>query len=354
MLFNNLKLDKIVVHEVFQRTVDGPLKPRLGTTLEVLAKDAVDVFCSRVANALGKGSKCVEMALLEGGDDSACALTTRLLNCEKNEFILQSQQAATLLTKAQTSTGYPGGLMIVFSGTVGPANHPYVGYLKAEPQNGFRQTTTDGQSILEFLHKLFLTPDSKVYKIGMFIHCPDECDDDNPYRCFLFDSNISKKEATAAAAYFYQSFLGLTHLVESAKLTRDFINYTRQFIKKLDVPEEKRFELNTALVTYVKTDQSELISMSEFADRYLPDDDTRDEYESFCVSKKLPDHAFAKDLSESGSLLKVRTIKFGKNVKLTGPADSLGKLISIKPIEGENEGEMWTQITVKAKMLGEQ
>lgn len=353
MLFNNLKLDKIVVHEVFQKGYDGPVHPRLGTSLEVLEKNAVDVFCSRVANALGAGSKCVEMALMKVEEGSVCSLTHQLINAPDNDFIIQSQHAPTLLTQAQTSTGYPGGLMIVFNGTVSSSNYPYVGYLKAEPQNGFRQIMDKGKSVLEFLNKLFLTPDSKVYKIGMFVDCQNKEEDAPPYRCFLFDSNITKKESSGAAAYFYQGFLGLTHLVESAQTTRDFVMHTRKFISKLEISEEEKFELRTALVTYVKIDQSTVISTGEFAKRYLPDLDMRDEYESYCSTNNIPASSFTKDLSECGTLLTNRTVKFAKNLKLVGPAESLGELVKIVPIEGENEGEQWTQITLKAKFLGE-
>ena len=49
---------------------------------------------------------------------------------------------ADKLADAQQAKNLPGGILVVFSGTVGPASHPFVGVIKAEKQSGFRERGT--------------------------------------------------------------------------------------------------------------------------------------------------------------------------------------------------------------------
>ncbi|QGY41557.1 hypothetical protein GM415_15990 [Pseudodesulfovibrio cashew] len=346
----NLRLTRMVVHEVKQRTPDGLVPPNLGDTLEKLDRAADTTFRNRVTEAFGAGGKSVEMACTNTGSGSAFELTGKLLASSNSEFIKISEEAATKLTDAQTRTQIPGGLLIVFSGTVQNPGRPFIGYLKAEPQDGFHRTTKDGREKLEFLKKLFLTRESKVYKIGMFVEMPSKNGSDPEYEYFLYDKNITKKQTSQAAAYFYQGFLGLSHLKKVAKLTHDFVVRTRQFISRLPLPEEKKFDLRSALISYVKTSQNATICPSEFANDYFVDEDTRDNYEAFCQKHEIPVTAFAKDLSECKKLFEKRTIHFRKGLTLSGPAETFGDVVEVEPYTPEGSDENWTRITVKADM----
>jgi hypothetical protein len=318
-----------------------------------LDKAATDIFLQRVAKAFGEGGKSVEMACLYTGPGSAYELAGKLLSADEAAFVKQSEQAASMLTDAQTSMSWPGGLLIVFSGTVQNPPRPYLAYLKAEPQDGFRQTVRDGKTFLELLDKLFLTRDSKVYKIGMFLQKGDGSKGGAPgFEQFLYDKNITKSQTSDAAAYFYQGFLGLTHLVEAARHTHDFVVQTRKFISKLPIPEEEKYDLRTALVAYVKTSQALTISPPEFAEAYFPTPEMKDDYEAFCKKNSVPFSTFAKNLSECAKLFTNRTIKFPRQIKLTGPAETFADMVEMKPLPRE-DGETWTNITVKGVMKGE-
>ncbi len=356
MLFENLKVDRLVVHEVHRRDNNGPKAPELSNNFEILTGEATAVFCSRLSDALGSASRSIEMSLGNIGAGSMFLLSKELLDAGDDDFIALSQEAARMLVRAQNAMTIPGGLLMVFQGVAGAPPKRYLGLLKAEPQTGFRQNRSSGQSLLEYINKLFLTPDSKVYKIGMFVEIAPPTsnisDWNNYYSCYLFDANIVSKEAAKAATYFYESFLGFTSLHNNAKTTRKFIETTRKFISKMSIQEEKKLDLYSALMAYIRADQSQVISVAEFATKYLSDPDSRDAYESFCKKQNLPEHSFSKDISESKSLLRRRKIKFGNDVQLSGPADKLGDLVDISAINGPNN-EQWTKITVKSPLLGE-
>lgn len=355
MIFENLKVTSLVVHEVHKRDSAGEKLPTFSESLEALTPEAHEVFRDRVGGALASPSRCVEMALKNKSEGSTFALVKRLLVANEAEFISTSRAAATNLSSVQTSIAFPGGLLMVFSGTVGAPEKRYTGFLKAEPQNGFRQGVQDGRNILEFLNKLFLTPDAKVYKIGMFIENDAEAHSESPengFRYFLFDANITSKETAKAATYFYESFLGFTLLQSGAKTTRKFIEVTKNFINQMSVDEETKLDLRSALTTYMRVDQNSVASVNDFGERYFSDPSTKDAFVQFAEKHHLPAQAFTKDLSESKSLLRRRKVRFGGDVQLSVPAESFAKLVSIKKVSGDNDAE-WTQITIREKLLGE-
>ena len=198
MLFENLKVDRLVVHEVHRRDNNGPKDPDLSNDFEVLTGEATTVFCTRLSDALGSASRSVEMSLGNSGVGSMFSLVRELLDADDPKFVSLSQEAARMLVRAQTAMTIPGGLLMVFQGAAGVPAKRYLGILKAEPQTGFRQNRSSGQSLLEYISKLFLTPDSKVYKIGMFAEkTKAEGEKDNwgdHYACYLFDANIVSKQ----------------------------------------------------------------------------------------------------------------------------------------------------------------
>lgn len=355
MIFENLKVMSLVVHEVHKRDSCGEKQPTLSNTLETLTPEAHEVFRERVGGALSSPSRCVEMALKNKAEGSTFVIARRLLGANEAGFISASQEAATNLSSAQTSMAFPGGLLMVFSGTVGAPEKRYAGFLKAEPQNGFRHGVKNGQNMLEFLNKLFLTPDAKVYKIGMFIENGVAAQGEsleNNFCYYLFDANITSKETAKAATYFYESFLGFTLLQSGAKITRQFIQITKNFINQMNVDEETKLDLRSALTTYMRTDQNPVASVKDFGDRYFSEPSTKDAFVLFAEQHHLPAQAFTKDLSESGSLLRRRKVRFGGDVLLSVPAKTFAKLVSIKKIFGDNDAE-WTQITIREKLLGE-
>ena len=72
--------------------------------------------------------------------------------------------------RAQLNRNIPGGMLIVFDGTVGAGNHAFLGTIKAETQSGFRRHEDEKKRIItEFLNNVFLTPATRLFKIAMFV-----------------------------------------------------------------------------------------------------------------------------------------------------------------------------------------
>lgn len=118
------------------------------------------------------------------------------------------------LAEAQTSPRWPGGVLIVLSGKVGSQPKPYLAVIKAETDRGFNVVEEKGVVSLKLIKKMLLSQTQKLYKIGMLVeinyqHPLENLYDQGNYRYFLFDHLLTSTETRSAAAYFYDSFLGM-------------------------------------------------------------------------------------------------------------------------------------------------
>ena len=119
----------------------------------------------------------------------------------------------------------PGGMVVVFTGTIGHPEQRYLGCIKAEPHDGFTLRRNAAQLTLELLKDLFLTPKAKLYKIGMFV---EPLKDNSPVQhdeqgCFgfsacVYDSLMTTSNRDAAAQYFYEGFLGCAFPENAARI----------------------------------------------------------------------------------------------------------------------------------------
>ena len=348
MTFENLQVQRVILHEVHPRLHDGnPVPPRHGQQLIKLPSDAMDVFKERIIDAMGSASQSMEMEIAEAGAGSAVAIADSLFGIADQKFIPRSAQFADKLTQVQVARNIPGGILVVFHGTVGAASHPFVGVIKAEKQTGFRELGTS----LQVLKDLFLTPASKLYKIGFFMR---ESTTSKPlpvgWRAFVYDSLMTAANRGGAAKYFFDLFLGCRIPVNSAYLTREFFENTREFIRDLPLKAEAKDDLLTSLYTYLKVDQRPSIQVNSFSTTYLPPD-SQDDYRTFMKNKKFPLTAVPKDTAELKSQLRKRRITFPGSIELSGPPESFKDLIKIKTIVPDagdgGSPNRWTQITVK-------
>lgn len=359
MPFQNLTINRIVMHEVFKRNEDRtPRPPKYGEHLIELDVDAKGVLQQRITNALGQSTHGVEMTVTESNDESAWKLGKRIVESQGNnlEFITASQALAAKLTVAQTSKGYPGGIVIAIDGTAGNPAKPFMCIIKAEPHGGFtKRESEDGVLMLEYLKDLILTPQAKLYKIGAFVkfdaHAATNQEPTKGWKAFLFDDQIKKGDKLGAAQYFYESFLGLSFPSNSAFQTKEFHTLTKEFIRNANITPEKKNDLLNALTTYLKADQTATVQVGAFSETYLHTPELKDAYTSYMEQKNFPQQAIIKDLSEVASALAQRKLLFSHNIKLTAPADQFEDYVRIEAIDGDPDenGNMpkWTKITVR-------
>jgi hypothetical protein len=355
MSFENLSIDRIIIHEIFKRTEQSMIEPDFGTQLEILDPEALGTLCDRTIRVMGSGTKNVELDIAQTNTDSAISLAKNIIDADDTLFIELSKDFALKLAHAQTSRQIPGGVLVIFSGKSGFPEKRIIGIIKAETHNGFvRQMGTNGVTSLQYLKDLLLTPQTKLYKMGVFIEEDPLTVDPLPigWRAFVYDDQISPKDQLDAAKYFYDLFLGCRFPETSARRTREFHDYTKEFIQKLSWSEEQKFDLHNALVTYLKVDKSPTIQTSVFSTTYLPDDETKDAYTQFMTTKKFPNGAIIKDLANVTALLKQRKITFSGNVKITAPIEEFNDLVKMRLIDGEKDehGQIpkWTEVIIRS------
>jgi hypothetical protein len=357
--FENLSINRVIVHQVFKRQVDRQIQqPRYGTALQVLGADDTAALQDRVVSALGSTSKCMGMSLVIAGAGSAFQLSRALIASDDALFIHHSRQLADLLAHAQERIDLPGGIVVVFNGTMGHPSKRIIGVIKAEAHNGF-SFPDSGALSLTFLRNLILTPGQKLYKMGVFIEADASLSNDasgDGWEAFLYDEGAI--ERNKAAQYFYSGFLGLSIPLDSARQTKSFYDLTKKFIGGLDVPEAAKVELNTGLFSYLKVEQTPTIDRSTFATRFLATVEMQDAFNNYMDKNNFPTGAVNKDISEIATLLKRRNFVFASDVRLSVPADNFESLVKIEPIEGERSPDgsvpQWTRITVRDRLKLEQ
>jgi hypothetical protein len=352
MAFENFAVQRLILHEVYRRRDDGQVvQPTYGGQLLQLPAQAMDAFKERVVDALGNHSQSMEMTVEDCERGSAIDIASTLLKSTDGAFVGESQKYADRLASVQVSRILPGGILAVFTGTVGATSHPYVGIIKAETQSGFSRTIRRGTIDARFLDDLFLTPAAKLYKIGMFVR-EGAARSTLPqgWRAIVYDSHMTARNREGAARYFFGLFLGCEIPANSAILTKSFFENTREFIRGLDVPAERKADLLTSLYTYLKVDQTPTIEVNTFSNTYIPTE-SRDPYRTFMAQRDFPTTAVQKDISDITNMLKLRKVAFQGGIKLTAPPEAFRDLIQIEtiPQDGARPGQpsSWTRITIR-------
>jgi hypothetical protein len=342
MSFENLVIEEVCLHQIFQRGDDRvPVPPQLGTSLLALTDDARATFAHRVTVAVGREAQCMEMTIAKSGPESAVSLASKLMSATPAEFVELSQKFATALTSAQTSRTIPGGMLAVFRGHSGYPVRKLVGVIKAEMQEGFRATRA---LQVEYFRDLFLTRQTKLYKLGIFRHDGTSGQLPSGWAAVVYDSQMSQSEREAAALYFYEGFLGLGLPQSAARSTKEFFRQTRDFISSLEMDEEEKADLYTSLYTYLKVDQSPTIQVSAFGAQTM-NAELADAYAAYMANNDFPAGIVPKDLSEVGSQLKRRRMRFARDLQLTGPAEAFKDLVEISTLDTATGP--WTNITIK-------
>ena len=330
------------------------LPPACADALETLDPEAIAAFRLRITEALS--SKGLQMRIAKYGTESFLGLAETMMKTSNDIFLSSSKVVATRLSESQLQRRIPGGMLIVLDGTVGVPPVPFIGVIKAEIQAGFRRSESNGRAVVEFLRNVFLTPATRLYKIGIMLRDNDSAPKPDGWRAFVFDSNISPSNREAAAAYFYDGFLGCELPGDGPYETMKFFDLTKEFVRATDLDGEKKRDVIDSLHVFVRDEQAVTFTADEFGERYLPLE-LRDDFLGFLEAKRFTPNAVVRDTSQMGNRLRRRRFKFGKDVELLASAEALRQKVTIEPIDGETvDGEtpIWTKIIIRQAMTGEQ
>jgi len=332
--FENFKLKRIIVHEIFTRETDS-VPPEFNDTLVDLNADAILELQKRIMDAVAHGSQCIQMDIEKTDASSAYALMAPFLDITpaNDLFVAMSKLLTERLASFQTSRNIPGGAVVVFDGTITGNNRNCVGVIKAEKHSGFSMQTQNNVKILEFFDNLLLTPQQKLYKIGFLVDIKDNAtlprkvEDSEMY---VFDSSNSKSTGKIAANYFYDNFLGCTYKRNSAMLTKEFFEHSKEFFtKKSKMSGEDIVNSVSALHTYLKVDKTPLVSVDDFGQKYLPDAATQDSYSTYMQSKKVPITSFQKNTDLIKNKLGQRKLKFSNDIRIYAPSENFDENVKI-------------------------
>ncbi|NKM30778.1 nucleoid-associated protein [Rhizobium laguerreae] len=353
MQLENLKISRVIMHEVLKRDDDRqPKPPVFGSALEDLEAAAKGAFTLRITEALSTQSKSIEMRISDFAAGSMVDIADRLLDVDEPGFLEISKEIAVRLAGAQKARSIPGGVVIAFDGSFGVPERKFLGVIKAETQSGFRRRRNAEKILTEFLDNIFLTPATRLYKIGFLVQEPK--DDGLDWRAIIFDSNISSSHRETAAQYFYEGFFGCLFPENGAYETSRFYDLTKEFVRRGPFTPDKKRDLGDALYTFVKTEQAATFTTHEFADKYLPNEQ-KDTYKRFMTSKRFPERAVVRDTAQMGARLRRRRFKFGDSIEFSVSPELLHnnevKIKEAPAVELGGEGtNIWSQITINRAM----
>ena len=360
-LFENLTISRVTIHEIFQIEEAGKkISPVYGESLVKLDNESMDALRDRILAAMGSASKSVQMQIIQKDQDSLIKRAIDLADGDDDNFIDKSKLIADKLVDAQSRRNLPGGILIAFDGSVGYPENRIVGFIKAETHTGFtKDVAPKGELILKFLKGLILTPQTKLYKIGIFSEeVANVGEAEKGWSAYVYDDLISGGDKGSAAIYFYEKFLGCGFPQSSARLTKAFFDLTRGFINGLDMDDGQKYNLHNALISYLLHNQSATIQVSEFSKTFIKKSSDRDAYGSHMKESDFPTIAVTKDLSDLLSVFKQRKIHFYNNIKLSAPADKFQEYVVIEPIDGDMDDDgsvqSWTKITIKDKIRNQE
>lgn len=347
----NLNIRRIAIHQVFERTETGDIRPpRYNSILTQLSEEGLNTLCQRVTDALGNNSHSIDMNIIRAEENSTFQILVRMIYEEDAQFLNMSKIIADKLAQCQANRRIPGGILVVFDGTVGNNNLKFIAVIKAESQAGFAlEAANSTEILLRYISELLLTPQQKLYKIGMFVEKePIEDGTDmrsaDEFYAVVYDQNMNNTETRNAALYFYKSFLGCAPHESSKKLTREFYTYTKDFINDLNVSDEVKVDLHNSLYDYLKMSRETTISVNDFASRYF-EPEVIDNYTLFMRNKSFPANAVYKDIEYIKPKLRRRQIRFTSKVKIIAPSEDFGNLVHI--VEQDETG---TTIKIQGKI----
>lgn len=333
----NLLIDDIVSHRVFARDASKKVRlPHLKDVLMSLPTEGVDALQQRLTKALGNRSHGIELSIERSDAESFLQLGAHAISqTAKSDFIATSKKLASNLSTAQSNTSGLSGIVFVIRGRMGLTPRRFVAVIKAELHDGFGASGDDEQAEVTYLKNLALTPSQRLYKVGLLLEesavsaTPLGDYDVANYRGFLFDHLITATETRSAAAYFYQTFLGMGIQKSSKKLTQDFYEHVNTFIKSCPLSDDERWELKEALRVELRS-TSTVINVGDFADSNIADEEVRDSFMDFMDARQFPKTSVAKDVDYvKAKLRRPRKINFSTGVKIFIPADSEQHVVQV-------------------------
>jgi hypothetical protein len=327
--FNNLLVNRLIIHTINAKQ-EGQDSATVDPTNEIseIDNNVLEIIRNRLIDAAGRNSKAFELDIENSNPNSFFELSSEIHKLNETAFIQRTSEIAELLADSQRIVSIPNGYLLLLDCLNNENNLPVVIVIKAEPHEALQFSTNGGHTQVSVLHKVFLSPSQKLYKIGIIYKKNDEETENvnEQFGCFLYDDQF--RADTHPAEYFFKDFLGFT-VGNNAKIqSQRFYNKTKNFI----LTNVQTLEIKTLLVSALKNEflinQNETVNPINFATTYMPTENgLRDAYIGD-VCQELP-FAIVKDDSLIKTKLAKRKIDFPSNINLTGPEEGFDNRVEI-------------------------
>ena len=328
---SNMTINKVVIHTVPVRTEDRkPGSPIYGKSVIKLPLASAGTFQKRITESLGKSSHGIEVAIEKDDAPSFFNVAATLMHDNDAGFLNSSRVLSGKLADCQANRDLAASKLIIATGICGAGKKRFLVAIKAELSDGF----TENANGLDHLSQLFLTPSQKLYKMAFLSEAVAAAPigglfAKENYTAYLFDHLMTALETKSAAHYFYSSFFGASIAESDKKKTRDFFEFTKEFINGSQLSRDDKLDLLDALRIDLKGN-SAIIHVEAFADKYM-NELLSDSYVEFMQEKDFPKTAVTKDTDFIKLRLKRRQkMRFGGGVEISAPPDELNNLVKVE------------------------
>lgn len=328
----NLQINRLIAHEIKKEPYSNNKEVVYSSRTLALSPIALNELQLRVTEATGNDSHAIQMKITEVERGSVYNYIYPFLigTPETDDFINISKALAKKLSDAQSSHFTPGGVFFAFDGTTGFPARRCFGIIKADKLSGFSVSNAEDTPTIIFLNDLLLTPQQKMYKVALFIGVEIGSEaslSPEDTSVIVFDNNSAASSVKTAATYFYSTFLGCTYMPNADVQTRDFFNYTKEFVqKKAHLCGEEQVKIISSLHTYLNECNSATINVQEFASRHFPNGALQDAYKAYMRNSGVSSRDIMRDTSLIAGKLKKRRIAFSNSMMLSIPAEEFSNI----------------------------
>ncbi|AEF54582.1 nucleoid-associated protein [Marinomonas posidonica] len=365
MQFLSPIIDRIIIHQIYKKDKDKQTKklPFQNTDFTNFEASALDNFRSRYDEAIGGNSKAVEMLIDTNDPNHLINIVKKSITDTDSDFINSSFEITKKLDRAQKKASESGGIIVIFTGKCNYPRRDFLGIIKAEIHSGYEkiEDPLTKEISLKFLQEVLLTPGTKLYKSAAFLKKPNynekEMDPNKNWEVWVSDQQVSGANGKVSSDYFLKDFLGFVYPDTAARKTMQFYNQGMNFIKSANIDNEKRNDYLNALTTYLKVDQSNIVSPVDFSEKYLENKDKK-EFLDFLDKNEIKRSNFLKDISEIKTKLKYRKLSFKNSISVIGEPEEFKNNVTFTTIEGDPDKNgnipKWTKIIIKDELKSQE
>lgn len=297
--FENINVKTVIAHTILPKKANENTQPILSDHIITLEDGVAALFELRLSDALGSKSHGVQMDIERNNPGDPVHICAEIF-AKEDGFVERSQEIAKKLQLAHTNASWPGGVMFLVCGTIGANNKKFIAIIKAETDKGLTLIKDAGTAKLKLIKDMLLSQQQKLYKVAMIVqNAPLVTDANGIYQtscflCFLFDHTLTLLETGRPAAYFYNSFMGMTIRKSDTKYTQIFFEQTQQFINNnSQLTDEEKADCRELLRATLK-DNTPSIKLDDFADNAF-NGKVKDAYIEHMNAQDFPNRAIVKN-----------------------------------------------------------